>query len=213
MNIEQGANKEEFNWIRPNSSNSKLPPGYFSEEGLLLVVVHVSKTDAQRHRPPLCSQQFSLANYACANLPFMPLLSATRSPPSDSDAPPTSSSTATTTAAPPPPTSSTGTSPPPPSLPGRRGGGHRHGGHHRRRVGDGRVGGDDGGDDDVEDDPPAASPAEENCCRWLKEMDSECVCDVLVRLPPFLAKPSHVYSVHVYDGCIITFSCSGRIVP
>ncbi|CAN1130812.1 hypothetical protein LINPERPRIM_LOCUS13440 [Linum perenne] len=197
-----------------------------SSPGLLLVVVHVSKTDAQRHRPPLCSQQFSLANYACANLPFMPL--STMSSPLQALLTPLSSSTTSTPATPPPPTTPT-TTPPPPALSGRRGGGHHQRGRgHHRHAGSGSgsasgsasvgvgvgvgVGDGDDADDDVDDAPPA-SPAEENCCRWLKEMDSECVCDVLVRLPPFLAKPSHVYSVHVYDGCVVTFSCSGRIVP
>src|SRR5262249_16731796 len=30
------------------------------------------------------------------------------------------------------------------------------------------------------------SPAEHNCCRWLNDMDDECVCDLLAHLPIFL---------------------------
>ncbi|CAL1362029.1 unnamed protein product [Linum trigynum] len=150
---------------------------------LLLVVVHVDKIDAQRRRPPLCASQFSLANYACGSLPFMQL-------PPPSSLPPATLSMKSSSNPPPPPTSPTSS----PSPPGQGRGRHRHGrGHHHHHR--------------------TPSPAEQNCCRWLKELDGECVCDVLVRLPPFLAKPSHKYTLYVNGACVITYSCSGRIVP
>ncbi|CAN1352780.1 hypothetical protein LINPERPRIM_LOCUS42937 [Linum perenne] len=136
----------------------------------LLVMFLLSSTDAQTQRPPLCNSQFSLANYACSNLPFMELPHSALAPPS--------------------PPSDT----PPDSPDGEHRHRHRHGqghGHHHQ----------------------LSSDAEENCCMWLNRLDPECVCDVLVRLPPFLAKPSHKLTVYVNDACVVTFSCSGRIVP
>lgn len=53
------------------------------------------------------------------------------------------------------------------------------------------------------------SPDEENCCRWLIGVDNECVCDLLLHLPPFLARPAHVYNVNIGDVCNVTFSCGG----
>lgn len=55
--------------------------------------------------------------------------------------------------------------------------------------------------------PKYESPAVENCCRWLKELDDECVCDLLTHLPPFLSKPSHDYSISVGQSCEITYHC------
>ncbi|KAL0435766.1 UNVERIFIED_CONTAM: hypothetical protein Sradi_0284500 [Sesamum radiatum] len=54
---------------------------------------------------------------------------------------------------------------------------------------------------------------EEDCCRWLKELDDVCVCELLVRLPPFLTRPVHNYTVGVDDICNITFACGSRLVP
>lgn len=55
------------------------------------------------------------------------------------------------------------------------------------------------------------TPIERDCCRWLKEVDTECVCDLLIRLPPFLARPVHEYIVIVHEVCTITYSCGGGI--
>ncbi|KAK7355794.1 hypothetical protein VNO80_15056 [Phaseolus coccineus] len=52
---------------------------------------------------------------------------------------------------------------------------------------------------------------EENCCRWAKEIDSQCVCEVLVPLPPFLTKPLHQYSIRIGESCNVTYSCGGPI--
>lgn len=50
---------------------------------------------------------------------------------------------------------------------------------------------------------------EEDCCRWLKEVDAVCVCDVLLRLPTFLVKPRHAYSLAIGDECNVTYNCGG----
>lgn len=73
--------------------------------------------------------------------------------------------------------------------------GHRHGHRHRHRG------------------SHEETPEEESCCRWLKQVDNECVCDLLVRLPVFLARPVHKYTVIVDDSCNVTYSCSGRLHP
>lgn len=65
--------------------------------------------------------------------------------------------------------------------------GHRHR-HHRRH-----------------------SPQEDNCCRWAREMDSRCVCEILVRLPIFLTRPLHQYSVMIGESCNVTYTCGGPI--
>uniref|UniRef100_M4CH40 Bifunctional inhibitor/plant lipid transfer protein/seed storage helical domain-containing protein n=1 Tax=Brassica campestris TaxID=3711 RepID=M4CH40_BRACM len=54
--------------------------------------------------------------------------------------------------------------------------------------------------------------AQQECCKWLKQMDNECVCDLLVRLPPLLAKPAHNYTVFVDESCIVTYTCGGRLM-
>ncbi|ESW16607.1 hypothetical protein PHAVU_007G170000 [Phaseolus vulgaris] len=71
--------------------------------------------------------------------------------------------------------------------------------------------------------PPSPSPdnhghrgnqhytLQENCCRWAKEIDTQCVCEVLVRLPPFLTKPLHQYSIMIGESCNVTYSCGGPI--
>ncbi|KAJ6880137.1 hypothetical protein NC652_033472 [Populus alba x Populus x berolinensis] len=51
------------------------------------------------------------------------------------------------------------------------------------------------------------SSSEDNCCKWLKELDEQCVCDVLYRLPPFLSKPAHTYTLYVAEACNVTYSC------
>lgn len=54
-------------------------------------------------------------------------------------------------------------------------------------------------------------PEEDNCCRWAREMDSQCVCEILLQLPPFLTRPSHQYSVVIGESCNVTYSCGGPI--
>ncbi|CAI8614168.1 unnamed protein product [Vicia faba] len=131
---------------------------------------------------PLCPSQFALVNYACGRLPFRP------------GAPP----------GPPP-------APPSPDDDGgdddgandegygnnhhehehRHGHGHshRHGHKHRHHL----------------------TQEEENCCRWAREVDSQCVCELLVRLPPFLIRPLHIYTLTIGEDCQITYSCGGPI--
>ncbi|KAG5051838.1 hypothetical protein JHK87_004036 [Glycine soja] len=43
---------------------------------------------------------------------------------------------------------------------------------------------------------------EENCCRWAKEMDNQCVCEFLLLLPPFLTRPLHQYSISIGESWI-----------
>ncbi|XP_030451660.2 uncharacterized protein LOC115673588 [Syzygium oleosum] len=137
---------------------------------------------------PLCASQFTLVNHACSMI--MP----TPAPP---PAPPL------------PPPSPPGPPPPPPCHDDESQDEyghhhhhhhhcHRHRHHHRHRHGR-RVG--------------EPSPAEQDCCKWLKEVDSECVCDLLVHLPSFLARPIHEYTVIVADSCNVTYSCGGRLHP
>ncbi|WCJ21506.1 Tetratricopeptide repeat (TPR)-like superfamily protein [Euphorbia peplus] len=56
------------------------------------------------------------------------------------------------------------------------------------------------------------SPAE-NCCRWLNDLDDECVCDLLIRLPAFLASPEHQYTVAIGNACKVSYQCNGRGRP
>lgn len=113
---------------------------------------------------PLCTSQFNLVNYACAQLPYSP-------------APPL----------PPPPST--------PLPPDNSDSSHRHRHRHRHRR----------------HHNTRETPEESNCCRWLKEVDNECVCELLVQLPIFLARPVHEYTVLVDDSCNVTYTCSGRI--
>ncbi|KAL9227951.1 hypothetical protein vseg_003581 [Gypsophila vaccaria] len=90
--------------------------------------------------------------------------------------------------------------PPPPSAPpgvetpSTPGDSHRRRHHHKRRHNN------------------SPDPAVEECCRWLKEVDTQCVCDLLVRLPVFLAKPVHAYTVEVDPDCSVTYTCPGRVI-
>ncbi|KAK2990514.1 hypothetical protein RJ640_019794 [Escallonia rubra] len=68
--------------------------------------------------------------------------------------------------------------------------GHGHGGHRHEH---------------------AETPVEADCCRWLNSVDNECVCDLLVYLPPFLSKPIHQYTVTVDSSCNVTFQCGSRL--
>nr|CAD1829232.1 unnamed protein product [Ananas comosus var. bracteatus] len=80
----------------------------------------------------------------------------------------------------------------------RHGHGHSHGhghghGHKGRHEGDHR-------------EEPRAN---RDCCRWIKEVDKKCVCEVLLRLPTFLTKPKHKYSISVGSSCKQTYRCGG----
>ncbi|CAN1352783.1 hypothetical protein LINPERPRIM_LOCUS42937 [Linum perenne] len=135
----------------------------------LLVMFLLSSTDAQTQRPPLCNSQFSLANYACSNLPFMELPHSALAPPSPpSDTPPDSPATSLVLTA-------------------------NHGRRRNRRHDDGN--------------------AENNCCKWVRDVDDECVCELLMRLPTFLARPFHEYTITVSEWCKVTYSCGGRPRP
>ncbi|KAK9161288.1 hypothetical protein Syun_007629 [Stephania yunnanensis] len=54
-------------------------------------------------------------------------------------------------------------------------------------------------------------PEAEECCKWLKEMDDLCVCELLVRLPPFMRRIGHAYTVTVLDSCNVTYVCDGQL--
>ncbi|KAF5731516.1 hypothetical protein HS088_TW18G00194 [Tripterygium wilfordii] len=55
------------------------------------------------------------------------------------------------------------------------------------------------------------SAVEQNCCRWLNNVDAECVCAMFVRLPSFLARPAHEYTVIVHNSCNVTYTCQGGV--
>ncbi|KAI4297574.1 hypothetical protein L6164_037459 [Bauhinia variegata] len=55
------------------------------------------------------------------------------------------------------------------------------------------------------------TPQEDKCCRWVKEVDSQCVCEILIHLPSFLARPLHQYTVKVGELCEVTYSCGGLV--
>ena len=44
---------------------------------------------------------------------------------------------------------------------------------------------------------------ENNCCRWLNDVDDECVCELL----PFLSKPRHEYTIKIDDSCSVSYAC------
>lgn len=93
-----------------------------------------------------------------------------------------------------PPSPPTPPSPIRPSSPGSPPSpGHRHRHRHRHQA-------------------TSQTPVEQECCRWLQEIDSQCVCDLLVHLPVFLAKPIHKYTVMVDASCNVTYMCSGRLI-
>lgn len=82
---------------------------------------------------------------------------------------------------------------PPPSPPNSPPPGHRqrHGHRHSEHI---------------------ATPIKKECCRWLQEIDNDCICDMLVRLPVFLTKPIHKYTVMVDSLCNLSYTCSGRLI-
>ncbi|CAK7348178.1 unnamed protein product [Dovyalis caffra] len=66
---------------------------------------------------------------------------------------------------------------------------HRHGHRHRHRA-----------------SHHGPSSSQDNCCKWLNELDDECVCDLLYNLPPFLSKPAHQYTLYVDEACNVTYN-------
>ncbi|XP_031263757.1 annexin B11-like [Pistacia vera] len=142
---------------------------------------------------PLCVSQFRLANYACSMLPYSP-------------APPL------------PPNPPTPSPPPDDHSSHRHGHGHGHGHEHEHGHGHGHGHGHEHGHGHGHGHKhrhhhgSGETPQEGDCCRWLKEVDNECVCDLLVHLPVFLARPVHEYNVIVDESCNVTYSCSGRLI-
>ncbi|XP_018859451.1 uncharacterized protein LOC118349238 [Juglans regia] len=52
----------------------------------------------------------------------------------------------------------------------------------------------------------------DNCCRWISQIDSGCVCELLFYLPgfaTFLMRPLHDFTVEITDSCNVTYSCGG----
>lgn len=154
---------------------------------LLIPKIQSQSNDDDDDPPPLCITQLALVNSACAFLH-------TRHDDDDGDSSPPS---------PPNDDNDNGG-----DDPGRVDNGdgqslvdandgddrrHHHHHHHRRRNRQGR----------------GNSDREQDCCRWLKEVDDECVCALLLRLPPFLTKLEHEYTVEVNDQCNVTYECEG----
>ncbi|XP_010256204.1 PREDICTED: uncharacterized protein LOC104596643 [Nelumbo nucifera] len=54
-------------------------------------------------------------------------------------------------------------------------------------------------------------PSEE-CCRWLREVDSMCVCQLFVPMPTFLRRPLHSYTIMVDHTCKVVFKCPQQLV-
>ncbi|XP_044964587.1 probable pectinesterase 66 isoform X2 [Hordeum vulgare subsp. vulgare] len=69
---------------------------------------------------------------------------------------------------------------------------------------------DDDDDDDEDDQDHDEHRAYRDCCRWLKEVEPGCVCEALLRLPMFLVKPQHKYTIRVGKSCEVTYRCGGR---
>ncbi|XP_010524012.1 PREDICTED: pleckstrin homology-like domain family A member 1 [Tarenaya hassleriana] len=175
---------------------------------LLLLLLMLSAVRSQRMpipaQRPLCTSQYALANYACSHLPLIP------NPPLPS-----------ASQLPPPPAPEANPPPSPPAHPTpdndhdddhdhdhdhehedhhrhhHSSHKHHHHGHHRHKARKVEY---------------KESFAEAECCKWLKQMDNECVCDLLLHLPPLLARPVHDYTVFVDESCIVTFSCGGRFI-
>ncbi|XVE77757.1 hypothetical protein DITRI_Ditri13aG0088200 [Diplodiscus trichospermus] len=93
---------------------------------------------------------------------------------------------------------------PPPTHPHQESGhgnehrhGHKHGHRHRHRHRHRHH----------------ETPEQNNCCRWLKTVDIECICDILVNLPAFLSRPNHQFTVDLDENRSVTYSCGGRLKP
>lgn len=51
--------------------------------------------------------------------------------------------------------------------------------------------------------------ANQDCCRWLEEVENDCVCQALARLPMFLNRPKHTYMLSVGTTCKFAYKCGG----
>ncbi|KAJ1692116.1 hypothetical protein LUZ63_008814 [Rhynchospora breviuscula] len=107
------------------------------------------------------------------------------------------------------------------------GGGGDEGGDDDGGGGDDEGGDDDGGggdDDEGGDDDDRRrkrrkhkrrkkghheSNGNKECCRWLKEVDNACVCEMLLKLPSFLIRPKHKFMIRVGRTCRFTYNCPG----
>lgn len=73
----------------------------------------------------------------------------------------------------------------------------------------------DDNDDEDESDNPDHPPyshhprANRDCCRWLQEVERTCVCETFRRLPAFLTRPVHSYTIAVGTTCEFTYKCDG----
>ncbi|GAB2267962.1 hypothetical protein Dimus_002939 [Dionaea muscipula] len=52
---------------------------------------------------------------------------------------------------------------------------------------------------------------QQECCHWIRQIDNNCVCDLLVHLPVFLSRQVHNYTVYVDEACSVSFQCPGRL--
>ncbi|KAJ9187663.1 hypothetical protein P3X46_003091 [Hevea brasiliensis] len=183
------------------------------------ILLLLPKMEAQPFSRPLCVSQFALVNYACAMLPYIPLPPLVPPMPSLPPAPPSDY-----------------------DEENRRGHshghghghdhhgheqwpgqGHEHGRNHSHGQGQGRRHGHERKHGQEQShghrhrhrhrhaiQPESTEQA--NCCRWLNELDDECVCDLLVRLPPFLSRPIHMYNLYLDETCNVTYACEGRLL-
>lgn len=145
----------------------------------IAILLLIPKIQSQSNVPPVCITQFAQLNRACAFLPYTP-----PSPPDDDGDDDHGRMDNVTNQ----------------SLVDDDDGDdhhnhhrHRHHHHHRHRHSQGHR----------------ASDAEDDCCTMLNEVDDVCVCSLLLRLPLFLSKPEHDYTVIVNDECEVTFECQG----
>uniref|UniRef100_A0A2C9WQB5 Bifunctional inhibitor/plant lipid transfer protein/seed storage helical domain-containing protein n=1 Tax=Manihot esculenta TaxID=3983 RepID=A0A2C9WQB5_MANES len=179
-------------------------------------LVFLPKMEAQQFQHPLCVSQVALVNYACAMLPYIPLpplIPPIRPlPPAD----------------PSPDDEENGhghvdnhghsrdqnNSQGPyrhEQGPGH-GHGHEHEHEHGHKHGHGHNHSHGHGQEHRHRHRHHESHAHGNCCRWLNELDDECVCDMLVRLPSFLSRHMHTYTLYLDETCNITYACEGRLL-
>ncbi|KAL2323566.1 hypothetical protein Fmac_027945 [Flemingia macrophylla] len=138
---------------------------------------------------PLCLSQLALVNFACAMLPLRATPPTLPRTPSPSPFPPLPLTPSPSHATPLPLTPSPSHATPLPLTPS------------------------------PSPSPPDADEGhrshqtsqEDDCCRWAREIDSQCVCEILVLLPPFLSRPLHQYSISIGESCNVTYTCGGPI--
>ncbi|KAJ9171937.1 hypothetical protein P3X46_015233 [Hevea brasiliensis] len=172
-------------------------------------LVFLPKIEAQPFPRPLCVSQFALVNYACAMLPYTPLPPLPPASPSPDDEEDRHGHVHS---------HSHNQSHSHSHVQGP-GHGHKQGLGHGRNHNNGQGHGHGHGQEHRHGHrhrhrhaTRRESPAQENCCRWLNELDDECVCDMLVRLPPFLSRPMHLYTLYLDETCNVTYACEGRLL-